>query len=328
MNNRFVRRRQRFSTSRSRRAVRRSSPVVNRRDVRERTDFSIGFKFSKVKENRTTGRQDIRSFSAQKRRSSVRKQQRPIDSTNLSNGYLTSDENRCESTCFFPPPSPYQHYHRSSIGNSPSIPSLHHYSYRHRLNEHFDAYSFNDIEMSSSTTTTTNRSKFPELQQQNRQRSSSKSGVSSGTTDLSAYSTQSLLKKLLDKAQLLDHYYNQLWTPSNQRSSLSLNLIGAGRGANPRSYSFATRQRKSPSRRSRAVFGNVSSDSSRTDLYHDEDNVLKELIRFNNDIDLILSRLEMEGEGTTTAAHPRSSTHDDQQVSLPSTTMQDAHVEQ
>ncbi|CAF1588144.1 unnamed protein product, partial [Rotaria sordida] len=27
-----------------------------------------------------------------------------------------------------------------------------------------------------------------------------------------------------------------------------------------------------------------------------EDNILRELIRFNNDIDLILSRLEMEGE--------------------------------
>ena len=40
----------------------------------------------------------------------------------------------------------------------------------------------------------------------------------------------------------------------------------------------------------------MSADSSRFNLYADEDNVLKELIRFNNDIDLILSRLEMEGE--------------------------------
>jgi hypothetical protein len=40
----------------------------------------------------------------------------------------------------------------------------------------------------------------------------------------------------------------------------------------------------------------MSADSSRFNLYADEDNVLRELIRFNNDIDLILSRLEMEGE--------------------------------
>ncbi len=40
----------------------------------------------------------------------------------------------------------------------------------------------------------------------------------------------------------------------------------------------------------------MSVDSSRFNLYADEDNVLRELVRFNNDIDLILSRLEMEGE--------------------------------
>lgn len=268
-------------------------------------------------------------FVAQKRQSSVRKQQRDATTTNVSsNGYLITDENHCESTRFIPPPSPYQHYHRSSIGNSPSIPSLHHYSYRHRLNEHFDAYSFNDIEMSSSSATTTTN-------QRNFQRSTSKSVVSSITTDLSAYSTQSLLKKLLDKAQLLDHYYNQIWTKTNHQSLLSLNSsrsnsIIVGR-TNSRSHSLVSRpmetKRKSPSRRLRAFYGNLSSDSSQTDLYHDEDNVLRELIRFNNDIDLILSRLEMEdGEGTTTQVV--SSSNNDQQVSLPSTTMQEENVEQ
>jgi energy-converting hydrogenase A subunit M len=47
----------------------------------------------------------------------------------------------------------------------------------------------------------------------------------------------------------------------------------------------------------------MSTDSSRFNLYADEDNVLKELIRFNNDIDLILSRLEMEGENIQQIDH-------------------------
>jgi hypothetical protein len=54
--------------------------------------------------------------------------------------------------------------------------------------------------------------------------------------------------------------------------------------------------KKSPRKKYRNFYDNISSDSSRFDLYTDEDNILRELIRFNNDIDLILSRLEMEGE--------------------------------
>ena len=44
------------------------------------------------------------------------------------------------------------------------------------------------------------------------------------------------------------------------------------------------------------------------DLYVDEDNVLKELVRFNNDIDLILSRLEMEGESIPQLDQPPAPT--------------------
>lgn len=54
--------------------------------------------------------------------------------------------------------------------------------------------------------------------------------------------------------------------------------------------------KRSPARRYRQLYENISSDGSRYDLYVDEDNVLRELVRFNNDIDLILSRLDMEGE--------------------------------
>ncbi|CAF1659117.1 unnamed protein product, partial [Didymodactylos carnosus] len=63
-------------------------------------------------------------------------------------------------------------------------------------------------------------------------------------------------------------------------------------------------------RKHRSIYDNLSEDS-RYNLYADEDNVLRELIRFNNDIDLILSRLEMEGEQfqqATTKARLNSST--------------------
>nr|ACD37581.1 hypothetical protein 20 [Philodina roseola] len=313
-------------------SIRSSSPTVFDESILPNRSLSSSF-FSccqSSRRSRTNGFfHRIQIFKAKKRQSSVRKQQQ-IATTNIANGYLTADENRCESTCFIPPPSPYQHYHRSSIGNSPSIPSLHHYSYRHRLNEHFDAYSFNDIEMSSSTTTTTTNLR-------NLPRTTSKSCVSSAgtTTDLSAYSTQSLLKKLLDKAQLLDFYYNRIITKTNHQSSLSLNSTNGNGGdsvrPNPRSYSFVSQpletKRKSSSsssKRLRAFYGNNSSTSSQTELYHDEENVLRELIRFNNDIDLILSRLEMEGDGTT-SHQPLSSTNDDDPST---TTIERENVEQ
>lgn len=134
---------------------------------------------------------------------------------------------------------------------------------------------------------------------------------SSMATNLSAYSTQSLLKKLLDKAQVLNEYYNEIChqnahptertsSPRPQRaSSISNNSLLGRTGATPRSFLHRDRSEDSirKTRRKRSsISEHPSTDSSRFDLYADEDNVLKELIRFNNDIDLILSRLEMEGE--------------------------------
>ena len=241
---------------------------------------------------------------AQKRQSSVRKQQLALTST-MSNGYLPVENPSIEYHSYVPPPSPYQHYHRSSIEyvtspirNSQSIPSLHHYSYRHRLNEHFDAYSFNDIEMGSSSTTTNEKNETRRTFRRSTSKSILSQNLSSATTDLSTYSTQSLLRKLLDKAQVLDYYYNEIWKKTNHHSSLSL-TSSSSNSMIGRSTSLSRTidsKNKSPSRHLRGYYGNISSDSSRYDLYNDEDNVLRELIRFNNDIDLILSRLEMEGE--------------------------------
>lgn len=134
---------------------------------------------------------------------------------------------------------------------------------------------------------------------------------SSMATNLSAYSTQSLLRRLLNKAQVLNEYYNDICTkttnnhnnnnehssPIRKRSSTN-SLLGRTGAA---SRSLLHRQQSEESnrksrRKHRSVYDNISTDSSRFNLYADEDNVLRELIQFNNDIDLILSRLEMEGE--------------------------------
>ena len=60
------------------------------------------------------------------------------------------------------------------------------------------------------------------------------------------------------------------------------------------------------------------------DLYVDEDNVLKELVRFNNDIDLILSRLEMEGESIPQPLPPPADTP----ASSPQILLDEDHAEQ
>jgi hypothetical protein len=124
------------------------------------------------------------------------------------------------------------------------------------------------------------------------------------TNNLSTYSSQSLLRKLLDKAQILDEYYKDLsHKPSHQSSaSLSSSLNSLFRKPDRPSRAYLHRHqsndsmRKTRRRKYRNLQDNISSDSSRFNLYDDEDNILRELIRFNNDIDLILSRLEMEGE--------------------------------
>lgn len=204
------------------------------------------------------------------------------------------------------------------------------------LNNGIDSYSFTDIEVASSindeendrqkklkSITTNDQSISTDIDHPNdydMQSATPKSFVSrdfsSVATNLSAYSTQSLLRRLLDKAHVLNEYYNDICTktnvqqsPSTPRSTLSpsrkrssstsTNSLLGRTGATPRSLLHRDQSNESTRksrRKHRSIYDNMSTDSSRFNLYADEDNVLRELIRFNNDIDLILSRLEMEGE--------------------------------
>ena len=227
-------------------------------------------------------------------------------------------------------------YSPRRIRNSQSIPLLHRHtdttqglpSTAYGID---GAYSFTDIEVASSVhdgvanETPSSPSHLPSAsmpidrrvidddQPIGTPKSFASRDFSSAATNLSAYSTQSLLRKLLDKAQVLNDYYNDIChrtshvqtplSPSRKRSSsISTNSLLGRTGATPRSLLHRDQSNDS-SRRSRrkrpSVYDNMSTDSSRFNLYADEDNVLKELIRFNNDIDLILSRLEMEGESVT-----------------------------
>jgi len=146
---------------------------------------------------------------------------------------------------------------------------------------------------------------------------------SSMATNLSAYSTQSLLRRLIDKAQVLNEYYNDICTKTNvhtvvrkRSSSTSTNSLLGRTGATPRSLLHRDQSIESirkTRRKHRSIYDNMSTDSSRFNLYADEDNVLKELVRFNNDIDLILTRLEMEGENIQQQQQPINSNDDGQQ---------------
>lgn len=247
------------------------------------------------------------------------------------------------------PPSSCQHnpdpfmktYSHHVIRNSQSIPLLNrHDNITTRinsipfgirgLNNGIDSYSFADIEIASSihddghdrdhrmkSLRTPDQSDSIDIDRQpdeDLQSATPKSfasrDFSSMATNLSAYSTQSLLRRLLNKAQVLNEYYNDICTrttnnnehpsplsPTRKRSSTN-SLLGRT-GATQRSllhrHQSEEFNRKSR-RKHRSVYDNMSTDSSRFNLYADEDNVLRELIQFNNDIDLILSRLEMEGE--------------------------------
>ncbi|CAF1630426.1 unnamed protein product [Rotaria magnacalcarata] len=197
------------------------------------------------------------------------------------------------------------------------------------LNNGIDSYSFTDIEATSSINDNENdrRKRIKSIIKKHQSISTDltrqtdddlQSGtpnslpsrdLSSVATNLSSYSTQSLLRRLIDKAQVLNEYYNDVCTktavetsvsPTRKRSlSPSTNSLLGRNGVTPRSLLHRDQScesiRKSRRQR-RSLNDNMSADSSRFNLYADEDNVLRELISFNNDIDLILSRLEMEGE--------------------------------
>jgi hypothetical protein len=247
------------------------------------------------------------------------------------------------------PPSPSQHknepfinnYSHHIIRNSQSIPLLNRHDnittrinsipYGIRgLNNGIDSFSFTDIEVASSinddgnnkqknlkSIATNDKSISIDIDRHNDDdlqsatpKSLASRDFSSAATNLSAYSTQSLLRRLLDKAHVLNEYYNDICTrttvqpprlsPSRKRSSsTSTNSLLGRTGVTPRSLLHRDQSNESirkSRRKNRSIYDNMSADSSRFNLYADEDNVLRELIRFNNDIDLILSRLEMEGE--------------------------------
>ncbi|CAF0914319.1 unnamed protein product [Rotaria sp. Silwood1] len=247
------------------------------------------------------------------------------------------------------PSSPCQHindpfinnYSHHPIRNSQSIPLLlnRHDNIKTRinsipygirgLNNGIDSYSFTDIEVSSSINDDDNdrQKRIKSIQKNNQSisididrqndddlqsatpKSFTSRDLSSRETNLSSFSTQSLLRRLLDKAQVLNEYYNDICTktttqptysPARKRSlSPSTNSLLGRNGATPRSLLHRDQSCESIRklrRKHRSIYDNMSADSSRFNLYADEDNVLRELIRFNNDIDLILSRLEMEGE--------------------------------
>jgi hypothetical protein len=267
-----------------------------------------------------------------------------IETERLSND---NDEQYSNDT----PPSSCEHktepfindYSHNLIRNSQSIPLLNRHDnittrinsipYGIRgINNGIDSYSFTDIEVASSINddgndrqkrrlkpiTTNDQSISVDIDRQNDDdllsatpKSFASRDFSSATTNLSAYSTQSLLRRLLDKAHVLNEYYNDICTKTTiqqrptlsstrkRSSSTSTNSLLGRTGATPRSLLHRDQSNESirkSRRKNRTAYDNMSADSSRFNLYADEDNVLRELIRFNNDIDLILSRLEMEGE--------------------------------
>jgi len=215
-------------------------------------------------------------FVAQKRQSSVRKQQ-------LSNGYPPIETDRL----------PDEQTSNIISQASQSIPFLNQTDSIRYLNNGIDSYSFTDIEVASSINErkTFNPNATP--------KSIASHNRSLATTNLSAYSTQSLLRKLLDKAQALDEYYKDLsHKPSHHSSSLNSLLSKSDSPSRTFLHRYQSNEsmRKSQRKKYRNLYDNISSDNSRFNLYDDEDNILRELIRFNNDIDLILSRLDTEGE--------------------------------
>ncbi|CAF2807664.1 unnamed protein product [Rotaria sp. Silwood2] len=261
----------------------------------------------------------IQFFKARKRKRSLVKQQKEAVSSELtaSNDRLVieteklpNDNDERQSNATIRSSSEfhndlflkYSYHHHRSLRNSHSIPFLNQFDTIRNLNNSIDSYSLTDIEAVSSINEEKTEQKY--IDQSTTPKSIISHNFSLATTNLSTYSTQSLLRKLLDKAQLLDEYYNDIVNkntnkPKSSQSSSSISLLGRS-GATSRSFLYRFQSndsfKKSSRRKHRHFNDNKSSDSSRYNLYCDEDNILRELIRFNNDIDLILSRLEMEGE--------------------------------
>jgi hypothetical protein len=202
-----------------------------------------------------------------------------------------------------------QVYDRSiSTYNSQSMATIDQQRSPYYLTGNLDTYSFADIELASSIVTDKNDDEHS--RSYNRLQSILSRNLSSITNDLSTCSTRSLLRTLVDKAQLLDQYYNEILNKkANHRSLMSLSssssLLLLSKSC--------VKQRSNSLSRSLSIHCNSSnmcssmkchrhgheknsSDNSRFDLYVDEDNVLRELVRFNTDIDFILSRLKVEGE--------------------------------
>jgi hypothetical protein len=274
---------------------------------------------------------------AQKRLSSVRKQQLATAPAIVSNGHLIvetdrlsddNDDDERNSNIILPSATEFTEYSHPPIRNSQSIPYLNRTDSTCNLNNAIDSYSFTDIEVASLVSE--QKSKNPSATP----KSIVSHHFSLATTNLSAYSTQSLLRKLRDKAQILDEYYKDISNkPKNQQSSSlcsSSNSLLERSDKISRSFHRLHQSNESikisQRRKYRNFYDNVSSDSSRFNLYVDEDNILKELIRFNNDIDLILSRLEMEGENLQqqqqTTDHPLLDENPIQQTTITDITPQ------
>lgn len=162
-----------------------------------------------------------------------------------------------------------------------------------RVND-FDTCSFADIELASS-----NYEQEKPSNVEATPKSIASNNHSLATTNLSAYSTPSLLKKLRDKTQILDESYRDMSLKPSDQSLSSNSLVDGYCRRNTRSHLQRRRQSTDSSRRyqrklRRQSNENIRSESSQFNLYRDEDHILKELVRFNNDIDLILTRLDIE----------------------------------
>nr|ACF75524.1 hypothetical protein 20 [Philodina roseola] len=291
---------------------------IRQRTTTKKSIFSACCSCSKSSTNETSEGffKRIQFFKAKKRQSIARKQQlaatlanetnnsttprSPSDSMSESERLFNESNEPDLSSVFASSPYPTGGGRSSSstaysprrIRTSRSIPLLN----RHRENStnrnDLTTYSFTDIEIAS---TLTDEKRLESIVQTDESRPRDFSSIA---TNLSAFSTQSLLKKLLDKAQVLNEYYNEY---SHRTDEPMIER--------KRSSDESIRKKL---RRKRSSFNeNFSTESSRFNLYADEDNVLKELIQFNNDIDLILSRLEMEGEncqGNLSTTNPMMTT--------------------